>query len=135
MDDKKLQMTEQILEKEDVVFDSPYLRRLRKQAEEEAQATVQATVQKELKEWYAKGREEGRERKDTFLRYARTTLDALVERFEPPVRHYLTIQQHLTTITDVQTLRSLFKLVLRATTLEAFAQGFEQATGMQTKEQ
>ena len=112
-------MTEQILEKEDVVFDSPYLRRLRKQAEEE---------------WHAKGREEGRE-EGHLLTLRETILDALVERFEPPVRHYLTIQQHLTTINDVQTLRSLFKLVLRATTLEAFAQGFEHATGMQTKEQ
>ena len=63
-------MTEQILEKEDVVFDSPYLRRLRKQAEEEAQATVQATVQKELKEWMQKGVRKD-VRKDTFLRYAR----------------------------------------------------------------
>ena len=52
MDKEQLQMTEQILEKEDVVFDSPYLRRIRKQAEEEAQAAAQ-------KEWFAKGIEQG----------------------------------------------------------------------------
>ena len=117
MDDKELKMTEQILEKEDVVFDSPYLRRIRKEAEEEAQAAAQ-------KEWYAKGREEGIEQ-GHILTLREYILDALIERFEPPVRHYRTIEQHLATINDVQTLRVLFTLVLRAATLEEFAQGLE----------
>ena len=112
MDKEKLTMTEQILEKEDVVFDSPYLRRIREEAQKEAQ-----------KEWLAKGREEGH-----ILTLRKDILEALSLRLDPPSSIYLAIGARLDTITDYQTLRSLFKHVIQAKNTTEFQQAMDEAT-------
>ena len=80
------------------------------------------------------GREEGHE-EGHLLTLREMTLDAIAERFHLSGKQYRAIEKRIVPINDEQTLRSLFTLVLRAATLEAFEQGFAQATGMQTKEQ
>jgi predicted transposase YdaD len=152
-DEEVLAMTEQLVEREeDILIDSPYLRRIREQSLEEGIAKGREEGREEgLEQGIVKGREEGREegrekgreegREEGLgqglgqgyrLALRENILDALLERFEPPVRVYRAIEKALGPINDDAMLRSLFTTVLRAATVEEVQQAVEQASAGET---
>lgn len=102
----KKAMTKQLLEREHMIFRSPYLEEIREEG-------VQEGIDKGIKEGIEKGR---------LLTVREYILDALVERFNPTVLAYRDIEHALGEINDYATLRSLFRLVLRATTVDEFTE-------------
>jgi flagellar biosynthesis/type III secretory pathway protein FliH len=120
-------MTEKLMEKEDIVFDSPYLRRIREEADKEG---FTRGIELGREKWFAEGHElgraEGRE-EGNILTLRETILDALALRLEPPLSIYRSVDKMLDTISDEQTLRSLFKQVLEVKTGAEFQQAVKQA--------
>jgi hypothetical protein len=110
-DEEVTKMTEKLMEKEDIVFDSPYLRRIREEAD---------------KEGFTRGIEKGREQ-GHILTLRETILDALALRLDPTLSTYRSVNKMLDTISDEQTLRSLFKQVLEVKTGAEFQQAVKQA--------
>jgi hypothetical protein len=110
-DEEVTKMTEKLMEKEDIVFDSPYLRRIREEARNEGR-----------EKWRAEGRVEG-----NILTLRETILDALALRLDPTLSTYRSVNKMLDTISDEQTLRSLFKQVLEVKTGAEFQQAVKQA--------
>jgi flagellar biosynthesis/type III secretory pathway protein FliH len=119
-------MTEQLIEmEEDVLIDSPYLRRIREQG-------VMQGLEQGREEGLEQGRKEGKEEgieEGHKIALRENILDALSERFNPPVKMYRAIEQAVGSLNDEKTLRSLFTTVLRVETVEEFRQVVEQATG------
>jgi len=106
-----MNMARQIIEKDgDILIESPYLKYISEQSHQEG---------------IVKGREEGIEQ-GHMIALRENTLDALMIRFDPPVSIYRTIEDVLETITDEQTLRSLFKQVMQAENPADFQQAVEQ---------
>lgn len=99
-------MTKQLLEREHMIFRLPYLEEIREEG-------VQEGIDKGIKEGIDKGR---------LLTVREYILDALVERFNPTVLAYRDIEHALGEINDYATLRSLFRLVLRAATVDEFTE-------------
>jgi len=110
-DEEATKMTEKLMEKEDIVFDSPYLRRIREEAD---------------KEGFSRGIEQGIEQ-GHILTLRETILDALGLRLDPTLSTYRSVEKMLETISDEQTLRSLFRQVLEVKSGTAFQQAVEQA--------
>jgi predicted transposase YdaD len=117
-DTEVLTMTEQLIEmEEDVLIDSPYLRRIREQG-------VMQGLEQGREEGFERGMAQGHK-----VALRENILDALSERFNPPVKMYRAIEQAVGSLNDEKTLRSLFTTVLRVETVEEFRQVVEQATG------
>jgi flagellar biosynthesis/type III secretory pathway protein FliH len=148
-DEEVLAMTEQLVEREeDILIDSPYLRRIREQSLEEGIAKGREEglergreegLEQGLGQGIERGREEGLEQgleqglgqglgQGYRLALRENILDALLERFEPPVRVYRAIEKAIGPINDDAMLRSLFTTVLRAATVEEVQRAVEQAT-------
>lgn len=107
MEDKEcLAMLEKMLEDEELLLDTPYLRRQREQGHAEG---------------FAEGREEGRvEGQRRGLRIAIKSF--LLAEFDPPYSKVKQLEDELTTIEDVATLESLVTVAARAESFEAFVQ-------------
>ena len=130
-DEEATKMTEKLMEKEDIVFDSPYLRRIREEADKEGfsrgieQGIEQA--RKGLSEDARKGSSEEGIEQGHILTLRETILDALGLRLDPTLSTYRSVEKMLETISDEQTLRSLFRQVLEVKSGTAFQQAVEQA--------
>ncbi len=114
MDDEEvLAMVEKLVEKDGLLMDTPFLRRIRRESREEGRG---------------EGREEGREEGRTegsLTAYQRNILDALTLRFTPPALVYQQVEKRLSAITDEARLKGLFAAAIRSETVADFqAQAF-----------
>ena len=100
-------MVERLIDHEDLLFDTPFLRRLRQEARAEGQA---------------QGLEEG-----MLVARRRSILDVLVARFDPPASVYRQLEQHLETITEERRLVDLLTMAIQAHNMATFQDTLEQA--------
>jgi predicted transposase YdaD len=117
VDDKEIiTMLEQLIEEEELLLDTPFLRRIRNQGREEGR-------EEGLTAGLAKGREEGREEGEKIgfvTALWRTILEALVLRFDPPASLYKQVEAELTKLTNEADLERLFAVVIRGETIAEF---------------
>lgn len=95
-DEEMVQMVEKLIENEELLMDTPYLRRVRRQAREEARGEVEA--------------EERR----------RSVLEALQLRFALSVERYGQIEQQVARVGSMVGLDALFAAAIQAESVEAF---------------
>ena len=101
-------MVEKLIEDEELLLDTPYLRRLREKA-------------------LLEGREEG-----ALLARREAILDALVWRFDPPVATYRGIEKVLDQIMESAEIERLFAAVIQAASLADFQAQLPTATAPHT---
>jgi len=101
-------MVERLIDREELLMDTPFLRRIRAEGREEGRAEARA---------------EG-----ALAARRRSILDVLVVRFDPPVSVYQQIERQLETITDEAQLAQLLATAVRAESVADFqaALGSEQ---------
>jgi hypothetical protein len=95
-------MAERLLEAidQDLMLDTPFLRRIREEGRTEGLAEGLAAMR-------------------------RSVLDVLAERFDPPATHYRRIEAQLETITNLEQLRALLQAAIRATDVADFEHALE----------
>src|SRR6266446_8643979 len=93
-EEEMIAMVERLIDREELLMDTPFLRRIRAEGREEARA-----------EGHAEGVLEARRR---------SILDVLIVRFDPPVSVYQQIERQLETITDEAQLAQLLAAAIRA---------------------
>ena len=91
-----IEMVEKLIEEDDLLMDTPYLRRIREEGRQE-------------------GRQEG-----WLTAFRQNILDALVLRFDPPVSIYQQLEKRLERISDEAQLETLFAAAIQAESLDAF---------------
>ena len=101
-------MVERLIDREELLMDTPFLRRIRNEARAEAWTEAQA-------EGRAEGRAEG-----TLAARWRSILDVLVVRFDPRASVYQQIERQLNLITDEAHLAQLLAAAARAESLADF---------------
>jgi predicted transposase YdaD len=104
-DEEVLTMVEKLMEDEELLIDTPFLRRLRKNYEEGLE----------------KGREEG-----ALQMLRRTILDTLQVRFSPPADQMEALTRALDQVGEEPPLRVLFRAALQAEHLAAFQTALEE---------
>jgi hypothetical protein len=141
-DEEVIQMTEKLVQKMDrgLLTDTPYLRRVRREAREEALAEVNEEWSAKQAEWSAKQAEwsakqtellakqyelqafaqETAREATTFMRDS--VLDVLAEQFNPPLADYRRVASQLQQVTALRVLRALLQDALRAHDFAEFAQ-------------
>jgi predicted transposase YdaD len=103
-EEEMVAMVERLIDREELLLDTPFLRRIRAEGREE-------------------GREEGRTEGRTEGALAarrRSILDVLVVRLDPPVSVYQQIERQLETITDEAPLAQLLAAAIRAESVADF---------------
>jgi predicted transposase YdaD len=116
-DEEVLTMVEKLMEDEELLIDTPFLRRLRKSREE--------------------GREEGIEEglhKGALQMLRRTILDTLQVRFSPPADQMEELTRALDQVGEEPPLRVLFRAALQAEHLAAFQTALEEQRQQQQQE-
>jgi len=105
-DEEVLKMVEKLVEaiERDLMLDTPFLRRIRE-------------------EGWTEGLDEGRTEGLAAMR--QSVLDVLAERFDPPATRYRRIEAQLETTTDLEQLRALLQVAIRATDVADFEQALE----------
>ena len=97
-------MVERLIDREELLLDTPFLRRIRDAARAEG-----------LMEGQTAGRVEG-----ALAARRHSILDILVVRFDPPVSVYQQVERHLETITDESQLAALLAAAIRAESVVEF---------------
>ena len=107
-EEEMIAMVERLIDREELLMDTPFLRRIRAEGREEGRAEARA---------------EG-----ALAARRRSILDVLVVRFDPPVSVYQQIERQLETITDEAQLAQLLATAVRAESVADFqaALGSEQ---------
>jgi len=103
-DEEIVQMIERLSEADELLSDTPYLRRLREKAWQEGFTEGRAEAQAKIRRQTRK----------------LSILDALVARFEPSVTVYRAMEKRLAAIEDDERIDQLFVAVIRAATLAEF---------------
>jgi len=111
-EEEMVAMVEKLIEREELLLDTPYLRRIRNEDREEGRAEGR-------EEGQAQGREEGRPTGALMAR-RRSILETLAWRFDPPISVYQHVEQSLGSITDESHLARLLAAVIRADSVAAF---------------
>lgn len=101
-------MVERLIDREELLLDTPFLRRIREEGRAEGR-----------KEGRAEGRAEAHAEAALAARQ-HSILDVLVVRFDPPVSVYQQIERQLETITDEAHLAQLLAAAVRAENVAAF---------------
>lgn len=120
-DEEMITMVESLIDRDDVLLDTPFLRRLREESqragrEEGRQEGREEGRQEGRQEGHEIGLQEGRQegrRLGTLLTWRRSILDSLVTRLDPPASVYQQVADHLEQLTDEATLAALFKAMVR----------------------
>lgn len=95
-EEEMVEMVERLLDREELLLDTPFLRRIRAEGQEAARAS---------------GRVEGRRR---------SILETLAWRFDPPISVYQQVERFLETVTDEAQLAELLATAVRAESIAAF---------------
>ena len=121
-DEEVTTMVEKMLEQsEELLLDTPYLRKMRRIAWEQGLAEGQ------VKGW-EEGREEGREKgREEGLREA--ILNGVIQRFNPPAAKYRALEQRLESLTDFEALRDIHTALFEAADFAAFQAYSNQVMG------
>jgi class 3 adenylate cyclase len=114
-------MVERLIDREELLLDTPFLRRIREAGREEGHAEG---LHAGLAEGHTVGRVEG-----ALTARRRSILDVLVLRFDPPASVYQQIERHLETISAEAPLAQL----LAAVTLVESVAGFQAALGSEQR--
>ena len=127
-EEEMIAMVERLIDREELLLDTPFLRRIREEGREEGRAEGRAAGHAEglhagLAEGHTVGRVEG-----ALAARRRSILDVLVVRFDPPSSVYQRIEQQLETDTDEAHLAQLLAAATRVESVAAFqaALGSEQ---------
>jgi predicted transposase YdaD len=115
-DEEITKMIDRLVEKEELLTNTPFLRRIREEARTEA--LIEGRVEGRV-EGRAEGRAEGLIEGIQISR-RQDILDLLVWRFDPPASLYQQIEKVLATITDVTILQMLHKTAAQAPDLAEF---------------
>jgi len=115
-DEEMLNMLENLIEKDELLMDTPFLRRIRTKSREDG-----------LKEGLEEGLEKGRQKGD-LNRYHQDILKVLALRFEPPVPSRQHIEQLMTNITDDVELDKLLAAAVQSQSIADFQSIVERAT-------
>jgi hypothetical protein len=91
-DGEMLEMVERLVEREELLLDTPFLRRMRAEATREGVLTARR----------------------------QSILEALALRFDPPISVYQQIERYLETVTDEAQLEKLFAVAVRGENLADF---------------
>jgi hypothetical protein len=127
-------MVERLIDREELLLDTPFLRRIREKGRQEGRAEAQQEARQEARqEGRAEGREEGRtigRVEGALAARRRSILDVLVVRFDPPASVYQKIERQLETIADDTHLAQLLAAAIRAENVADFqaAMGQERPT-------
>jgi len=103
-EEEMIAMVERLIDREELLMDTPFLRRIRAEGREEGRAEARAEA-----------RAEG-----VLSARRRSILDVLVIRFDPPVSVYQQIERQLETITDEAHLAQLLAAATRAESVADF---------------
>lgn len=115
-DEELADMAERLIESEELLLDTPFLRRMREAGRTEGRAEGRVEGRAEGRvEGQMSGRLEG-----ALLGRRRSILDVLVLRFDPPASVYQKIERHLETLTDETQLATLLAAAIRAENVAAF---------------
>jgi hypothetical protein len=127
-DEEIIKMIDKLIEKEELLTNTPFLRRIREEARIEALVEGRAEglakgraegLAKGLIEGHAEGRAEGLT-EGIQLSQRRDILNLLVWRFDPPASLYQQIEKVLMSVTDATVLEMLLKSAVQAPDLGAF---------------
>jgi predicted transposase YdaD len=144
-DEEVLTMVEKLLEDEELLIDTPFLRRLRKNYEKGREEGIEEGLEKGreegIEEGLEKGREEGIEeglekgREEGALHtLRRDILDILQVRFSPPADQMESLTRALDQVGEEPSLRALFRAALQAEHLAAFHTTMEEQRQQQQQE-
>ena len=100
-------MVENLLERDELLLDTPFLRRLREEGQREGR-----------QEGHEAGRQEG-QTVGLLAARRRSILDVLVARLDPPASVYQQVERHLAQITDEESLTRLLVAIARAENVAA----------------
>lgn len=121
-DEEVITMIEKIVEADELLIDSPYLRRIKEEGREEGR-----------KEGHEEGREEGREEGElSTLR--RNTLNGIVWRFDPPSSVYQKIEHALSSLDSVAMLDDLFEQIFQVGNIEEFRTALDSKVAAEAKD-
>jgi flagellar biosynthesis/type III secretory pathway protein FliH len=115
-------MVERLIDSEELLLDTPFLRRLRAEGHAEGQAEGRIEGRAEGQ---AEGQREGQVA-GVLLARRRSILDVLVVRFDPPASVYQQVERALETCTDELRLTRLLAAAVRAENVAAFQIMLEQ---------
>jgi len=109
MNDKEMiDMIERMIARDNLILDTPYIRRWREEG---------------FKEGREDGREEGHKeglKEGLVIARRRTLLEVLASRFEPPLPFYQEIEERLSTVTNEMNLKTLLTTAVQSEDLTAF---------------
>jgi predicted transposase YdaD len=132
-DEEVLTMVEKLLEDEELLIDTPFLRRLRQSREEGIEEGLEKGLEKGREEGREEGIEEGLEKglekgreEGALQMLRRTILDTLQVRFSPPADQMETLTRALDQVGEEPPLRALFRAALQAEHLAAFQTALEE---------
>jgi len=111
-DERIIDMVENLIEREEWVLDTPFLRRMRRQTEE--------ALHKGLEEGRQQGRLEGRQ-----YERRQSILDLMLLRYDPHASDYFQIEKTLSSIWSNETLVSIFKAAASSVDFTVFANTLE----------
>jgi predicted transposase YdaD len=111
-EEEMITMVERLIDREELLMDTPFLRRIREEAHAEGQFQGRA-------EGRVQGRMEGR-MEGALAAQRRSILDVLVVRFDPRASVYQQIERQLETITDEAHLTQLLAAAVRAESVADF---------------
>ena len=124
-------MIEAMIEKEELLTDTPFLQRIREEARTKALADGLAAGKAQGKvEGKAEGINEG-----TRSSALRDILNVLKWRFDPSISRYEQIQQALNTTPSLERLETLLKLAVQTTDLDGFQKGLQTAVSQPSNQQ
>jgi hypothetical protein len=116
-DEEQLKMMEQLLEADEFILDTPFIRRYRQQIEAARQEAHQAQQEAHQAQQEAhQAQQEAEEKAKLAHAQARREdiLEAIASRFNPTVHVYRQVEKQLTQVVDVTDLSKLFTAVLQA---------------------
>ena len=123
-EEEMIAMVERLLDREELLLDTPFLRRIREEARQEARREGRAEGRTEGRtEGRAEGRAEGRTEgraEGTLAARRRSILDILVVRFDPPASVYQQVERYLEALTDEAHLAQLLAAAIRAESVADF---------------
>ena len=128
-------MIEAMIEKEELLTDTPFLQRIREEARTKALADGLAAGKAQGKvEGKAEGKVEGIN-EGTRSSALRDILNVLKWRFDPSISRYEQIQQALNTTPSLERLETLLKLAVQTTDLDGFQKGLQTAVSQPSNQQ
>lgn len=124
-------MTEKLVQKMDrgLLMDTPYLRRVRREAREEALAEASEELAVKRAEWSAKHQELQANVQKALDLMRDSVLDVLAEQFNPPAVDYRRVAAQLQRVVDLEMLRTLLQDALHAVDFVSFEHNLRDQLG------